>query len=919
MPQVLRPIVFLGPSIPVADAVKFLDADYRPPVRRGDLAGVARGAVVAIIDGVFDQTLAISPREIRTAIESGVRVFGSSSMGALRATEVPRMEGFGRVFAMFRDRLIDSDDEVALVFDAESQRPLSEPLVNVRFAVERLRAPGTIDDDTAARILRAAKKLFYPERSYPRILAEAGIRDRAVARQLTAMLGMHDLKRDDAISLLEHLRNVEPLAPPARSAPPAEEVSLPPPDQLSTVEAHAVMPSDAPVVCWEYGEAVPFRQLLLFLKMTGRFAEHAGAAALRYLLDGNELDEDEGASAWDPVPAVDRLVVGLRVQWCWATSEEARVTLRDLGVGFEDLLERMQEEASAQRKLKVLVREGSDDFLRALRSQLLMTDLTLKREAVRCGSLRLFSRRGAALGSPLRDVDLAAARASLSRCADAANWEVAKSELAEWGVTAEEAEEFARDLAYARLASTAVVQPPASRPRPRELRAKVARPTREEAALQLVLRKRHKLPGNARFCVSTRDALAATRRLCKVVGITRVALITGLSSMGLPNAQAYRPDGHFSSTIGSGKSFTTSGAKIGAVMEEVEKWAQEQFQGDPELWSSFEALQQQRRSPVLDPRLLDLPHDSMYDPALTIGWNRCHDLLSGALTYVPSAALMAGRIRNDIFWSPRLAQKMFTTNGLASAFTIEEALTHALSELVERDAQKLAELTISSPGMSGEHGYRFVRQDTLPASSQRLCRKIIKAGQHVEVMDITSDVKVPTFWAQILISTPTNDLTCTPRFGHAWRARPGYAAHPDPEVAVNMALLEAAQCVMTNIAGGREDLTIKTRSLGRHERSAAMSRAGLAFLRGQPDPDLKSFAKVSGFVSRDAREDVRFILGQIQRAGIGQVFAIDMTVPRIRPARVVRVIAPGLETPSSLASGPRARAALLRDLLPRTS
>ncbi len=61
---------------------RILDADYRPPVRRDELEKLACGSVVGIIDGVFHQSLAPSPREIRNPIARGIDALGSSSMGA---------------------------------------------------------------------------------------------------------------------------------------------------------------------------------------------------------------------------------------------------------------------------------------------------------------------------------------------------------------------------------------------------------------------------------------------------------------------------------------------------------------------------------------------------------------------------------------------------------------------------------------------------------------------------------------------------------------------------------------------------------------------------------------------------------------------------------------------------------------------
>jgi ribosomal protein S12 methylthiotransferase accessory factor len=76
------------------------------------------------------------------------------------------------------------------------------------------------------------------------------------------------------------------------------------------------------------------------------------------------------------------------------------------------------------------------------------------------------------------------------------------------------------------------------------------------------------------------------------------------------------------------------------------------------------------------------------------------------------------------------------------------------------------------------------------------------------------------------------------------------------------------------------------------------------------------FDGAAGFASRDARDDVEWLIERLEDAGCPQVVVVDYSVDRIAPARVVRVIIPGLETTNPFYSGPRARVALLRDLLP---
>src|SRR5512136_1531432 len=143
-----RIIVFLGPSLEREAAESILSADYRSPARRGDLLrAVEDGAtIIGLIDGVFHQESAVAHREILTAIKRGVTVIGSSSMGALRAAEMDTlgMVGIGEIFRMYRSGELISDDEVALVFDPETELSLSGPLVNIRFTLRKAEREGII-------------------------------------------------------------------------------------------------------------------------------------------------------------------------------------------------------------------------------------------------------------------------------------------------------------------------------------------------------------------------------------------------------------------------------------------------------------------------------------------------------------------------------------------------------------------------------------------------------------------------------------------------------------------------------------------------------------------------------------------------------------------------------------------------------
>lgn len=208
-------VVFLGPSLDRRTAQELVDGWILPAAKRGDItAAVTGGArLITLIDGVFFQDNAVGHREILSALENGVRVIGSSSMGALRAAEldVLGMEGVGVIYGLYRDGLLTSDDEVALVYDPVTGTALSEPLINIRCTLKRAKAEGVIGQKTAAVLLATASSLYFPDRVWDRILEEAGsLLPADEIRKIGEYVSSHavDQKREDAIAALKRTREL---------------------------------------------------------------------------------------------------------------------------------------------------------------------------------------------------------------------------------------------------------------------------------------------------------------------------------------------------------------------------------------------------------------------------------------------------------------------------------------------------------------------------------------------------------------------------------------------------------------------------------------------------------------------------------------------------------------------------------------
>jgi hypothetical protein len=224
--QALSVVVFCGPTLPQALAQPLLpDANLRGPAECGDVYETVRtgATIVGIVDGYFDHRLPVWHKEILWAMSQGAHVYGASSMGALRAAELHSfgMVGVGTVFEWFRDGVLESDDEVAVLHEAPERglRPRSVALVNLRCTIHEAMRVGAIDEVAGENVIRELQALYYPERGIPALRAAIDLvaPDRKVAfTSFLAERGLVDQKRDDAVAMLRRIR--KDVGTPGRSA-----------------------------------------------------------------------------------------------------------------------------------------------------------------------------------------------------------------------------------------------------------------------------------------------------------------------------------------------------------------------------------------------------------------------------------------------------------------------------------------------------------------------------------------------------------------------------------------------------------------------------------------------------------------------------------------------------------------------------
>ncbi len=210
----MKPVVFLGPTLDAGDAASLLDAEFRGPAARGDIfrAAVQRPPAIGLVDGYFHSRAAVWHKEIAWALSQGIAVYGSASMGALRAAGMADfgMQGIGQVFEHFRSGMLEDDDEVAIVHGPAEVGYLSvsEAMVNIRTTLQAAANQALLTRVQAQALTRIAKGLFYADRRYEHMLdlarADPQAGDAEVLARLQVWLpqGRIDQKRLDARAML---------------------------------------------------------------------------------------------------------------------------------------------------------------------------------------------------------------------------------------------------------------------------------------------------------------------------------------------------------------------------------------------------------------------------------------------------------------------------------------------------------------------------------------------------------------------------------------------------------------------------------------------------------------------------------------------------------------------------------------------
>ncbi len=219
--------VFAGPTLSHEEGRSILEAVYLPPAAQGDIADISAQQPVAIgiVDGYFHRVPSVWHKEILLAMASGIHVFGSASMGALRAAELHSfgMVGVGRIFEGYASGDINDDDEVAVIHGpAESGYvALSDAMVNIRATLDAAAKENLITSTTVQSLIKIAKATFFFHRRYDALL-DAGADEGLPPDELNKLhewlpTGKIDQKKSDATQMLRSIDEFLKATPPRKT------------------------------------------------------------------------------------------------------------------------------------------------------------------------------------------------------------------------------------------------------------------------------------------------------------------------------------------------------------------------------------------------------------------------------------------------------------------------------------------------------------------------------------------------------------------------------------------------------------------------------------------------------------------------------------------------------------------------------
>jgi ribosomal protein S12 methylthiotransferase accessory factor len=272
-----------------------------------------------------------------------------------------------------------------------------------------------------------------------------------------------------------------------------------------------------------------------------------------------------------------------------------------------------------------------------------------------------------------------------------------------------------------------------------------------------------------------------------------------------------------------------------------------------------------------------------FDEDSVVCWTEGTSLVDGKQVMLPAAMVFVPYHYRLSAGEAPIVQPIST--GLAAGCSFEEATLSGLCEVLERDA-----FTIT---WQAKLSRRRIDPATVPPSCLDLLRRYRDAGLDVRIMDITSDIRVPTFMTIALGHAETSPAVAV-----------AAATDPSAEVALRKSLEELAHTrkfarqlmeytppIPVEPEAGHPRVEDQRHHLRFYCPQSSKEHIAFAFA----SDECHDFASVVDLAGMSAQAALRTISAQIAAAGL-DVIARELTTPDLKPLglSVVRVVVPGM-------------------------
>ena len=181
---------------------------------------------------------------------------------------------------------------------------------------------------------------------------------------------------------------------------------------------------------------------------------------------------------------------------------------------------------------------------------------------------------------------------------------------------------------------------------------------------------------------------------------------------------------------------------------------------------------------------------SVFDQDTVVTWIKLQGLKSGQPFYYPASLVVLDK---QYIHEP-LAIFPWSSNGLASGITFEDAVLSGLYEVIERDSFSCWEF------YHRRHAFPLssIIDSTIPfASTRLLLERIRDCSLDYIISPFTSDIGIPVYRC-LLLNSSDQSVGITE----------GSGCHHNDEIAINRAITEAAQARAVYISGSRDDIVV---------------------------------------------------------------------------------------------------------------